>query len=148
MTGSCMAFVHKVTNSSFCPAGSDVFSMCKYLNTEQQFIQNLFSEQLRKTQLPIVRFISHPLDFFWCMTSFDLFPVISHLLCVDTNTGHSTVSAILGAEKRPHPSCWASILQRFTEVKVQDPCTENSCWDNYLQWPQNPVLSHCFSRIS
>lgn len=45
-------------------------------------------------------------------------------------------------------SFWASILLRFTDVKAQKPCTENSCWDNYLQWPQNPVLSHCFSRIS
>lgn len=45
-------------------------------------------------------------------------------------------------------SFWASILLRFTEVKAQKPCTENSCWDDYLQWPQNPVLSHCFPRIS
>lgn len=125
--------------------------MCKYLHTEQQSISNLFSEQLRKNKIPSLRFVSCPLDVLVHDILWSLSSKFTSFMCGHQHWTQHYVSNI-GCRKETTSSSpknfWASILLRFTEVKVQKPCTENSCWDNYLQWPQNPVLSHCFSRIS
>lgn len=50
-----------------------------------------------------------------CVASFDLVPVISHLLlCVGINTGHRSVAAVLGIEERALPNFGGFILLRFT----------------------------------